>query len=135
MKFFMYIVVIAWLYVVLMMSVAEATNTTGTVLGAVITFVMYGLAPLSIVVYIMGTPARKRRLQARAQQELEEMQAMQADPTSQALPASPTAPAAPAAADTGPLSAAPEQATASSNQTTSEAVADPNRSGHAPGSP
>jgi hypothetical protein len=68
----MYIVVIAWLYVVLMMSVAEATNTTGTVLGAIVTFVMYGLLPLSIVIYIMGTPARKRRLQEKAAQEQHE---------------------------------------------------------------
>ncbi|MEY2862116.1 MAG: hypothetical protein RL392_2574, partial [Pseudomonadota bacterium] len=30
----MYIVPIAWLYVAVMMSVAEATNTNGTVLGA-----------------------------------------------------------------------------------------------------
>ena len=34
----MYLVVIAWLYVALMMAVAEATNTTGTVLGAIVTF-------------------------------------------------------------------------------------------------
>lgn len=58
----MYLVVIAWVYVVLLMSLAEAFSTQGTVLGAVITFVLYGLLPLSIVVYIMGTPARKRAL-------------------------------------------------------------------------
>ena len=40
----MYIIAIGWLYVALMMSVAEATNTTGTVLGAVITFLLYGPA-------------------------------------------------------------------------------------------
>ena len=34
----MYIVPIAWLYVAIMMSVAEASNSNGTVLGAVITF-------------------------------------------------------------------------------------------------
>ena len=34
----MYLVVIAWIYVVLMMSVAEATNTNGTLLGAIVTF-------------------------------------------------------------------------------------------------
>jgi mannose/fructose/N-acetylgalactosamine-specific phosphotransferase system component IID len=61
----MYIVVIAWLYVALMMSVAEATNTTGTVLGAVITFVLYGLLPVALVIYLMGTPGRKRALRAR----------------------------------------------------------------------
>ena len=40
----MYLVVIAWIYVVLLMSVAEATNTNGTVLGAVVTFLLYGLS-------------------------------------------------------------------------------------------
>jgi hypothetical protein len=61
----MYIVPIAWLYVVLMMSVAEATNTNGTVLGALITFVLYGIIPIALVMYILGTPARKRAIRAR----------------------------------------------------------------------
>ena len=61
----MYLIVIAWLYVVLMMAVAEATNTTGTVLGALVTFVLYGALPVALVVYLMGTPARKRALRAR----------------------------------------------------------------------
>ena len=61
----MYIVPIAWLYVAFMMSVAEATNSNGTVLGAVFTFLLYGVLPVSIVVYIMGTPARKRAIRAR----------------------------------------------------------------------
>ena len=66
----MYLVVIAWMYVVLMMSVAEATNTTGTVLGAIVTFILYGLMPMGIVVYIMSTPARKRKIKAREAAEL-----------------------------------------------------------------
>jgi hypothetical protein len=61
----MYILPIAWLYVVLMMAVAEATNTTGTVLGAIITFLLYGLGPVALVVYLMGSPARKRTIKAR----------------------------------------------------------------------
>lgn len=67
----MYIVVIAWLYVVLMMAVAEATNTTGTVLGAIITFLLYGLGPVALVVYLMGTPARRRAIKAREAAERE----------------------------------------------------------------
>ena len=63
----MYLIVIAWLYVTLMMAVAEATNTTGTVLGAIVTFVLYGLLPMGIVVYIMGTPSRKRAIKQREQ--------------------------------------------------------------------
>ena len=65
----MYLVVIAWIYVVLMMSVAEATNTTGTVLGAIITFVLYGLGPCGLVVYLMRTPARKKALKQRRAEE------------------------------------------------------------------
>jgi hypothetical protein len=56
----MYLVAIAWIYVVLMMAVAEALSTQGTVLGAVITFVMYGVLPLGLLMYILGTPARRR---------------------------------------------------------------------------
>ena len=55
-------IAIAWIYVVLMMALAEALSSQGTVLGAVITFLLYGLLPLSLVIYILGTPARKRRL-------------------------------------------------------------------------
>ena len=60
----MYLIAIAWIYVVLMMSVAEAISSQGTVLGAVVTFVLYGVMPLSILMYIMGTPGRKRARRA-----------------------------------------------------------------------
>jgi hypothetical protein len=63
----MYLVAIGWLYVVLMMAVAEALSSQGSVLGAVITFVFYGVLPLLVVMYILGTPARRRaRLAAAA---------------------------------------------------------------------
>lgn len=61
----MYIIPIAWLYVALMMAFAEATNSNGTVLGAIITFVLYGLLPIGLMLYFMGTPARKRALRER----------------------------------------------------------------------
>ena len=54
----MYLVAIAWMYVVLMMAVAEATSANGSVLGALVTFFLYGLLPLSIVMYLLGTPGR-----------------------------------------------------------------------------
>ena len=66
----MYLVIIAWMYVVLMMSVAEATNTNGTVLGAIVTFFLYGVGPAGLVAYIMGTPARNRANKKRAADEL-----------------------------------------------------------------
>lgn len=62
---FIPIVVIAWLYVALMMAVAEGMSTQGSVLGAIITFGLYGLLPIALVVYVMATPARKRARKAR----------------------------------------------------------------------
>ena len=55
----MYLVAMGWMYVVLMMTVAEATSPNGGLLGAAVTFVLYGVLPLSIVMYLMGTPARR----------------------------------------------------------------------------
>lgn len=57
----MYIVAIAWLYVVFMMAAAEAMAPQGTLLGAFVTLLLYGIGPLALVLYILGTPARKRR--------------------------------------------------------------------------
>ena len=71
------LVVIAWLYVTLMMAVAEATAINGTVLGALITFVVYGLIPMGIILYIFGTPARKRARKAREALAEREWQATQ----------------------------------------------------------
>ena len=61
----MYLIPIAWLYVVLMMAVVEAASTQGTVLGALITFLLYGMGPVTLVVYLMGFPGRRRALKAR----------------------------------------------------------------------
>lgn len=60
----MYLVAIAWLYVALMMAVAEASSTQGSVLGAVVTFLFYGVGPVSLVMYLLGTPARRRARRA-----------------------------------------------------------------------
>ena len=60
----MYIVPMGWLYVALMMAVAEATNDNGTVLGGVITFVLYGVGPVLLVLYLMGSPARHKAIKA-----------------------------------------------------------------------
>jgi membrane protein implicated in regulation of membrane protease activity len=62
---FIHLIVIGWLYVAVMMAVAEATNTTGTVLGAIFTFLLYGLAPVALVVYLMATPGRRRAIKQR----------------------------------------------------------------------
>lgn len=63
----MYLVLIAWLYVTVMMAVVEAASPQGTLLGAGITFALYGLLPVAIVGYILGRPGRKRAMRARPQ--------------------------------------------------------------------
>ena len=63
----MYLVVIAWLYVTLLMALTEAFSTQGSLLGAIITFVLYGLLPMSLVVYLMGTPLRHKSRQTSRQ--------------------------------------------------------------------
>jgi predicted membrane channel-forming protein YqfA (hemolysin III family) len=66
----MWMVALAWSYVVVMMAVAEALAPNGTVLGAVFTLLLYGVLPLGIVLYVMATPARRaarRRAAASAQ--------------------------------------------------------------------
>lgn len=63
----MHVVAVAWIFVVVLMALAEGTSTQGSWLGAFFTLLLYGLLPLSIVLYVMGTPMRRRaRLQAEA---------------------------------------------------------------------
>jgi hypothetical protein len=83
----MYIVVIAWAYVVLMMVVAEATSANGTVLGAFFTALLYGVIPISIVVYLMRAPARRAKRRA-----LEIAQAQALDQAPLGRPRSPETP-------------------------------------------
>jgi len=66
----MYLVVIAWLYVVVLMSLAEAFSSNGSVLGAIMTFFFYGLVPIFIMVYVMGSPLRKKARRAAESQAL-----------------------------------------------------------------
>ena len=68
----MYLVAIAWLYVAVMMAIAEATHSQGSILGAIITLLLYGVLPLLLVLYVMGTPMRRRQ---RLQQEQAQAQA------------------------------------------------------------
>lgn len=51
----MYIVAIAWIYVVLMMSITERSAVAG-----IMTFLLYGVFPLALILYLMGAPKRKR---------------------------------------------------------------------------
>jgi hypothetical protein len=65
----MYLIAIAWIYVALMMAVAEATNSNGTVLGAIFTFFIYGVLPVSIVMYLLLSPTRRRLRKAKERAE------------------------------------------------------------------
>ncbi len=85
----MYLVVIAWMYVTLMMAVAEATSPEGSVLGALITFGLYGLLPLSLVVYAMGAPGRSRAIKAAEQRERESARAAAAAAPTNSEPGAP----------------------------------------------
>lgn len=60
----LYLVAIGWMYVALMMSVAEALAPNGSLLGALVTFVFYGALPLALVLYLLGTPGRRRARRA-----------------------------------------------------------------------
>lgn len=51
----MYIIAIAWLYVVLMMAVTESS-----VIAGLMTFLWYGIAPMALFFWLFGVPARRR---------------------------------------------------------------------------
>ena len=76
----MYLIPIAWFYVALMMAVAEATSTQGTLLGAFFTLLLYGLLPIGLVLYFIGTPARRRQRLAQEAQEAQDALAPPASP-------------------------------------------------------
>lgn len=80
---FLILIAIGWLYVALMMAVAEATSPVGSVLGAIITFFLYGVGPVALLLYILGTPARKK---LRRQRETEELAAWQQAQATSAQP-------------------------------------------------
>lgn len=55
----MFIVAIAWIYVVLMMSLTEHSIVAG-----IMTFLLYGVLPLGLILYLIASPERKRRRHA-----------------------------------------------------------------------
>ena len=56
----MILVALAWMYVVLMVAVVEASGSGGSFLGALVTVALYGVLPMSIVLYLALSPARRR---------------------------------------------------------------------------
>ena len=59
----MYIVAIAWLYVVIVMAATEPNWV-----ASAMTFMFYGIFPLGVFLWLVGTPQR-RRLRRRADQK------------------------------------------------------------------
>lgn len=57
----MYIVAIAWLYVTILMAATERSVTAG-----IMTFLFYGLFPLALFLWLVGTPARRRARRLRS---------------------------------------------------------------------
>ena len=51
----MHIVAIGWLYVVLMMAITERSAIAG-----IMTFLLYGVVPLAIILYLTGSKRRRR---------------------------------------------------------------------------
>lgn len=56
----MYVIAIGWLYVTLLMAATEASLVAG-----VLTFTLYGIAPLALLLWLFGTPQRRRQRLAR----------------------------------------------------------------------
>lgn len=52
----MYIVIVAWIYVVFMMAIMEENAVAG-----IMTFLLYGLLPVGILFYLMRSGHRKRK--------------------------------------------------------------------------
>lgn len=73
---FLYLIAIAWIYVVLYMSITESSIVAG-----IMTFIFYCVIPLSLVIYVLRSPARKRQIKA---QEAEKRRAAMAEQTTPA---------------------------------------------------
>jgi hypothetical protein len=72
----MYIIAIGWLWVVLLMAITESNIVAG-----VLTFIFYGLLPCSLLMWLLLTPARRRR---QAAQNADEPTPAKADASSEA---------------------------------------------------
>ena len=86
----MWIVAVAWMYVVVMMSIAQAISPDGSVWGAIGILLFYGLLPVSLVMYVLFTPHRRRA--RRAQEAREQPMASTQDDAGGLTPSDPVSP-------------------------------------------
>lgn len=56
-----HVVVVAWIFVVLLVAVVEATSPRGSLLGAFSTLLIWGALPLVLLLYFTAASARVRR--------------------------------------------------------------------------
>lgn len=75
----MYIILIAWGFVVSLMAAAEAMSTT--IVSGLLTLAFYGLLPMAILLYLMQTPVRRKR---RAREENEARVSLSGDTSKEA---------------------------------------------------
>ena len=75
----MHIAAVGWIYVVLMMAITEESVVAG-----IMTFFLYGVLPVTIIMYVGGTGARKRRRQQQQLQAMQERQQAEPNDTPQA---------------------------------------------------
>jgi hypothetical protein len=52
----MYVIAIGWLYVTTLMAFSE-----NSIVAGVLTFFFYGLFPVGLLLWLLGTPARRQR--------------------------------------------------------------------------
>ncbi|MBM3365148.1 MAG: hypothetical protein FJY48_05495 [Betaproteobacteria bacterium] len=72
----MHIAAVGWIYVTLMMAITEETVVAG-----IMTFLLYGVLPTLIIIYVGGSPQRrKRNEQARLQMMQEQQNLAQQEP-------------------------------------------------------
>lgn len=60
----MYIIAIGWLYITLLMAATEPSLTAG-----VLTFILYGALPLGLLLWLLGTPQRRRNQDKKSSQQ------------------------------------------------------------------
>ncbi len=74
----MLVIAVAWMFVVLMVAIVEATAPNGSLLGALGTLLFWGALPLALMLYLVAAAARRR--QRRGAARTIAVQASAADP-------------------------------------------------------
>ncbi|MEN3109679.1 hypothetical protein ACFONG_13960 [Uliginosibacterium paludis] len=68
----MYIIAIAWLFTASLLSIGQSSVVAG-----VLTFLFWGLLPLCLLLWLIGTPARLRRKARRERTSVSEQTAQE----------------------------------------------------------